>query len=115
MAHRLTINLDDDTARSLRDFAAVSGQSQSAIVREMISAVAPTFDKSVEMYRRAQAAGAESLDVLRKAAQQADADVMPHQQAFLREWTALLARTSEAIDEAAQAHGDGDAHGHDGL
>ena len=105
---RLTVNIDDRAADMLASYSAITGVSQSAVVRSLLAAITPTFEQSVALYRRAQDAGTQSVQVLQRAAEQMEIDVMPKQQQFLRDWNALIAKTSEEVERAA--HG-----GHDEL
>lgn len=98
---RLTVSIDDESAKTLADYAAAAGCSQASVVRSLLVAIAPTFQRSVDLYKRAQDCGNESVKVLQKAVAQMETDIMPKQQAFLRDWNALIARTSEDIEKAA--------------
>lgn len=98
---RLTVNIDDESAKVLADYAACAGCSQSSVVRSLLMAIAPTFQRSVSLYKRAQDCGTESVKVLQQAAAQMETEVVPKQQAFIRDWNALIARTSEEVEKAA--------------
>lgn len=105
---RLTINIDDRSAKMLADYSAASGVSQSAVVRSMLASVTPVFEQSVALYNRAQHCGAQSVQVLQRAADRIQSDVIPQQQQFLMNWNALIAKTSEDVEKAANG-------GHDEL
>ena len=97
---RLTVTIDDKSAQTLAEFASLSACSQASVVRSLLAAVSPTLQQSVDLYKRAQDCGNQSVQVLQRAAARMDSDIMPKQQAFLRDWNALLARTSEDIEKA---------------
>lgn len=98
---RLTVSIDDASAKTLADYASCAGCSQASVVRSLLVAIAPTFQRSVDLYKQAQDCGNESVKVLQRAVSQMETDIMPRQQAFLRDWNALIARTSEDIEKAA--------------
>lgn len=98
---RLTVSIDDASAKTLADYAAAAGCSQASVVRSLLVAIAPTFQRSVDLYKQAQDCGNESVKVLQRAVSQMETDIMPKQQAFLRDWNALIARTSEDMEKAA--------------
>lgn len=98
---RLTVSIDDESAQVLADYAACAGCSQASVVRSLLVAIAPTFRHSVDLYKQAQDCGTESVKVLQRAVSQMETDIVPKQQAFLRDWNALIARTSEDMEKAA--------------
>ena len=102
---RLTVSIDDKLAKTLADYASCAGCSQASVVRGVLLALEPTLDSSVSVYRRAQDCGVQTKQVLQRAAEKMGTDILPRQQAFVREWNAMLANLSEDIDKAATRDG----------
>lgn len=98
---RLTVSIDDKLAKTLEEYAAAAGCSQASIVRGMLLAIAPTLHSSVVLYKRAQDVGAETQKVLKQAANRLDTEMVPRQQAFVRDWNAMVAQMAEDLEKAA--------------
>lgn len=94
---RITISLDDDLATTVREFAAASGVSQSALLRSLLHEVKPSFDIALNMFRQAKAAGDQGKQVLRDSSKRME-ELLPQQQNFVRSWNELLAATQDEMD-----------------
>lgn len=98
---RITISLDDDTAKMVHEFADASGVSQSALLRSLLHEVKPSFDVALNMYRQAKAAGEQGKEVLRESSKRME-NLLPQQQNFVRSWNELLAATQDEMDKLGE-------------
>lgn len=98
---RVTVTLDEKTDDVLTEFAELTGESKSSIVRGLLSTVVPTLNKSVDLYKQAQAAGEESQKIMLNAANTMEQNFLPQTQKFMRDWNALMAQTQDEIDKVS--------------
>ena len=95
---RVQVTLDPEMYAVLRDLAALNRQSLSAVIGELLHAVAPTVYRVVEAGRRFQALSEGMQDQVRGTFTAAEARIAPAVEALTAEALALLA----AVDEAEQ-------------
>lgn len=94
---RMTISLDDRTYMAVKNFAQASQTSTSALMRSMLVEMVPMFERSVDLYRMAQAAGEQGKKTLLQTASRLESTV-PAQQELLRSYKTLVAQVGEAMD-----------------
>lgn len=95
---RMTISLDDRTYMAVKNFAQASQTSTSALMRSMLVEMVPMFERSVDLYRMAQAAGEQGKKSLLQTASRLESTV-PAQQELLRSYKTLVAQVGEALDD----------------
>lgn len=88
---RVQVTLDPEMYAVLRDLAALNRQSLSAVISELLHAVAPTVYRVVEAGRRFQALSEGMQDQVRGTFTAAEARIAPAVEALTEEALALLA------------------------
>jgi len=95
---RVSVTLDPETYEVLRELAAQNRQSLSAVIGELLDAVAPTVYRVVEAGRRYQALSEGMRDQVRGTFTAAEAKIAP----VLRDLEKQAFAALEAVDEAEQ-------------
>jgi len=95
---RAMVTLEPEMYAELRELAALNGQSLSAVIAELLHAVAPTVHRVVVAGRRYQALSEGMQAHVRDTFTAAEARIAPAVEALTEEALALLA----AVDEAEQ-------------
>lgn len=83
---------------AVKNFATASQTSTSALMRSMLAELVPMFERSVDLYRMAQAAGEQGKKSLLQTASRLESTV-PAQQELLRSYKTLVAQVGEALDD----------------
>ena len=102
---RVLVTLTPEQYAAVRRVAAVQGRSMSAVVRELVDAVAPVLARLADVGEQFTQSSAEVQDHLRASALEAEAVMMPQLDALQSDFVGFI----EMLDQATRPSGDDDA------